>query len=290
MSLQGKMLVFGRDAIMLNETFWGMSIVAIDFDKLVAECGLDKSDLGFDYAIATYKADGKTIDYTYGDSSVLDEPDAYTDIKPNDCTWRIAIKYKPKLSAILLSYGVFVLASLLIGVAVYAIIKALERKLERSKTDPLTNTITGEEFKKRAINKLKNSRDGVFAMLSIELDGYREIENIYGHIAGDKVLVCTADRIRSAIRTDDLISRVSGYEFLILLSDIRSEEQVLKVIKRIKELSEQYISICDGETLVNVFLSVGYAVSSPEGSDYMVLYKTADERMYADKNDRHNNL
>jgi diguanylate cyclase (GGDEF)-like protein len=286
MSKQDKMLVFARKAIMIDDKFWGLSVIAIDFDELVEECGLTDDTTEYVYAVGAYKDGSDVPEYTWGDTSVLENPDAYNDIKPDNCEWRIAVKHKPSLASVILNYGLYILASLLIGIAVYAICKAYIYTLKQSNTDAVTNTINGKEFKKQAVSRLKNKRSGVCALLSVDLDGFNEINSIYGHRAGDKVLACTAERMHSALRGNDLVSRADKDEFLIFLSDIQSEEQVLKVVKRLKELTGQEIPIGDGETTVKVYISVGYAMTSADGREYTILYKTADDRMYADKSDR----
>jgi diguanylate cyclase (GGDEF)-like protein len=100
-------------------------------------------------------------------------------------------------------------------------------------------------------------------------------------LAGDKVLVTTAERIKKSIRSIDLVSRVGGDEYMILLSHIKNRDELISIIKKIQKTAGDEISIEDAA--VNVGLSIGYALSPDEGQEYEALYHIADMRMYEEK-------
>ena len=116
------------------------------------------------------------------------------------------------------------------------------------------------------------------SVLFIDGDRFKQVNDRYGHAAGDHVLTVTAQRLRARLRKGDLVARLGGDEFAVLLSTVEREEQVAQVARDIIEAMQPPISLPEGARVVQS-LSVGVALaknhSSPEA-----LIAQADAAMY----------
>jgi diguanylate cyclase (GGDEF)-like protein len=277
-AIQGKTMIFGRKAIRVNGEFWGLAIISIDFEKFLEECGMTSDDLPFEYAITVYdNNDNQT--YVWGDEKISQHSSVYTDITLPEQIWRISLIHKNSTSGWTYLYLIYLIASILIGGFIYLIVVDYYEKANLSKTDPLTKTLNRAEFQRQVEKRLK--RNQKCALLAIDMDKFKFINDTYGHLAGDKVLVTTAERIKKSIRSIDLVSRVGGDEYMILLSHIKNRDELISIIKKIQKTAGDEISIEDAA--VNVGLSIGYALSPDEGQEYEALYHIADMRMYEEK-------
>jgi diguanylate cyclase (GGDEF)-like protein len=74
------------------------------------------------------------------------------------------------------------------------------------------------------------------AVLFIDLDGFKAVNDLFGHAVGDRVLVATSDRLMSVVRPNDTVARVGGDEFVILCADVERSEDALNVAQRVVEV------------------------------------------------------
>jgi diguanylate cyclase (GGDEF)-like protein len=176
-------------------------------------------------------------------------------------------------------YGIYLLISILVGFAAYIISNYYMSRIHSAKTDPLTETLIRSEFRKYVHNTLKHQK--TCALLVLDMDHFKSINDTYGHLAGDEVLIHAALEMQRSIRHGDLVSRVGGDEYMILLHNIETEEQVLAAISRIRKAAEQEVIF--GKNHIQPELSIGYALSPEEGDVFETLYQLADKRMYQDK-------
>jgi diguanylate cyclase (GGDEF)-like protein/PAS domain S-box-containing protein len=122
-------------------------------------------------------------------------------------------------------------------------------------------------------------------VLFCDLDGFREVNNRFGHLAGDKLLVTIAKRLRAVCRSSDTVARVSGDEFVILLEDVAGREEIEEVARRIIEALSEPIELEQGTAQTGT--SIGLLISSgvPRAGARTVenLIRDADSAMYAAK-------
>ena len=119
------------------------------------------------------------------------------------------------------------------------------------------------------------------AVMFIDLDKFKQINDEYGHDIGDKVLLIIAERLKQNTRSDDTICRLGGDEFLYLLMEAKNEREVTKIIKKLIKVLELP---CDdiGQNLV-VKLSIGISIFPKNADNSEDLIKRADAAMYAAK-------
>jgi diguanylate cyclase (GGDEF)-like protein/PAS domain S-box-containing protein len=122
-----------------------------------------------------------------------------------------------------------------------------------------------------------------FALLFIDLDGFKPVNDAHGHAVGDEVLKVVGQRLSMVIRGMDTAARLGGDEFVVILTDIRNRENAERVAEKIiGELSEPYQVA--GKTL-SISASIGASLYPSDQKVAMDLLRTADEAMYQAKRD-----
>ncbi|HEX6077959.1 MAG TPA: diguanylate cyclase [Micromonosporaceae bacterium] len=158
--------------------------------------------------------------------------------------------------------------------------------IRRASYDELTglpNAAHAFVYLEQSLRRLERSGTGCVAVILIDLDGFKQVNDTYGHQLGDALLQYTATRIRSATRDTDLAARLHGDEFLVVQS-VANPIHAAYVSDRLRTTLAKPIDI-DGLT-VRVSASVGVAVAEPGSTDPHHLLQFADHRMYTDKQRR----
>jgi diguanylate cyclase (GGDEF)-like protein/PAS domain S-box-containing protein len=162
--------------------------------------------------------------------------------------------------------------------------KRLESKLIHDALhDPLTglaNRVLLRDHLERALARQVRS-GGTVAMLFVDLDDFKRINDSYGHAAGDQILAQVAGRLVGAVRADDVVGRQSGDEFAVLLGQIHNDDEAIASAERI--LGELRRPIQLGARSIVVGGSIGIALTSERGAAAEELLTQADAAMYAAK-------
>mgnify|MGYP003343961917 CR=1 FL=1 len=148
--------------------------------------------------------------------------------------------------------------------------------------DPLTRLVNRRELLRLADGFLSRRRRGTehVAALYIDVDDLKDLNDAYGHRIGDEALVAVADRIDAACRAGDVVARVGGDEFVVLLTGIRATADAEAVASKILAHSTVPV-VCDGDELV-VGLSIGLALAEPDEGLDSLLWR-ADQALYRAK-------
>ncbi len=151
----------------------------------------------------------------------------------------------------------------------------------RASHDLLTGLLNREGLLARLTEWLPDdSSRSRLALLYCDVDRLKSVNDTYGHAAGDAVLTEIAQRMRTAVRRGDIVSRISGDEFVIVLDRIRDVFDALAVAEKVRSEVHGPVTIPDGEVLATV--SIGAAVSSAGDGAQDVLAR-ADEALYRAK-------
>lgn len=154
--------------------------------------------------------------------------------------------------------------------------------------DPLTTLPNRTLFRDRLEQALARAdrQSGVLALLFLDLDRFKTINDSLGHMAGDRLLQSVAERLRKCVRDADTICRQGGDEFIIVLPDIADVEAPARVADKIlRRLAEPFE--VDGHVLGTSF-SIGISVYPDDGTDAGTLMKNADTAMYHAKENGRN--
>ncbi|MDX1490803.1 MAG: diguanylate cyclase [Pseudohongiellaceae bacterium] len=127
------------------------------------------------------------------------------------------------------------------------------------------------------INRAKQHKQELWLMF-VDLDGFKLVNDSFGHTAGDMVLREVAERIQTVIREDDLLARIGGDEYAVLLSSKHNETNVREIAARIVEALEQPVGVYNHQARVSA--SVGIAHYPGDGNSLDALLKAADKAMY----------
>ncbi len=145
----------------------------------------------------------------------------------------------------------------------------------------LPNRLHFREFTEQALPRLGRGEN--FAVLCIDLDDFKNVNDTLGHPSGDKLLTLVADRLRKNVREGDILARLGGDEFAIVQRTVQDPKEITVMARRIVErLSEPYE--IDGQEVV-VGASIGVAVAPDDGVDPDQLFKKADMALYHSKAD-----
>jgi diguanylate cyclase (GGDEF)-like protein len=151
--------------------------------------------------------------------------------------------------------------------------------------DELTALPNRLNFRDEIERLLAGSRhaERLSALLFVDLDQFKQVNDTLGHPCGDELLCAVADRLRGMLRPEDFVARFGGDEFVVFQQDITSKEDAAGLARRIVDrLSERYQI---GNHLVEIGASVGIAMTSPAGVSADTLLKNADMALYRAKAD-----
>lgn len=149
--------------------------------------------------------------------------------------------------------------------------------------DALTGLPDRRELARRRAQWQLNPPDksSPYAVLFIDLDDFKKVNDAHGHAVGDKVLQKLAPRWQKCIRADDLIVRYGGDEFVALLAGIRQQKETEPIINRLVAATAEPITVGDLHLLVTV--SIGVALAEDAAGNLKQLLHEADRDMYAAK-------
>ncbi len=156
-------------------------------------------------------------------------------------------------------------------------------------TDPLTGLANRRRIEERVEVALWSARadDSTVALLFLDLDAFKPVNDRLGHAAGDQLLVQTAERLRVRLRRSDLVARLGGDEFLVALPGLERSGGPLeaqRVAQQLAELVARPVQL--GDEQVSVGVSIGVSLFPHDGDTFGSLLHVADQRMYAGKGDR----
>ena len=164
----------------------------------------------------------------------------------------------------------------------------IQQNKHSAMTDHLTSMYNKRAFESlgaQVISKAKNETVSLVCAM-LDIDHFKGINDTYGHHVGDKVLVSVADAFRAHFRKDDLVARVGGEEFAVILSHV-SKEKSLEIFEGFRERIEKLVIETDNEK-IQISISIGLFVEKEY--HLQILLQNADELLYSAKNNGRNQV
>ncbi len=154
----------------------------------------------------------------------------------------------------------------------------LQRRADRDSLTNLFNKAHTKELVEEYITG-KELEKKKHALLIIDIDDFKEVNDRFGHMCGDELLVKFSSALLSGFSQNDVVGRIGGDEFLVFITDIQSEQDVIDDIQRVVKRCKEFL-YAEQEQIT---LSMGYALFPKDAKTYEALYKSADLALYQAK-------
>ncbi len=145
----------------------------------------------------------------------------------------------------------------------------------------IPNRVLLMERLERALERTKRYESYAFAVMMIDLDGFKRINDSLGHLAGDKLLVEISKRFQESIRSSDTIARMGGDEFAILVEEFHDKKEVFAIAKRLHQVAQYPLVIERNEVSISASIGIVVETKAYRRADYLL--RDADIAMYRAK-------
>lgn len=306
--IQGGMGLSGRYPVYLGEgddtQFWGFASALITMEDFFADISLTAlAEQGYQHQLWRMKSDGSREIFSGHEEQQLPGPSATRAISLPGQTWHLDIgflnppshmpgRYIALATGLVASaVGSFLLFQLLLVPQRLRV--EVQRKTAQLENlayyDPLTNLANRKFFMEQleqATSSGKRSGRG-FALMFIDLDGFKHINDTLGHAEGDNLLKQIAHNLRAALRESDIVARLGGDEFTVLSLDTTNEFQALAVAEKLLGALSTPVTLSHQQ--ITASGSIGITLFPNDGNNSSELMQNADLAMYKAKAEGRNN-
>jgi diguanylate cyclase (GGDEF)-like protein len=277
---------------------WGLISLVIEIESLLRDSDIEEMQRRYALALRGIDGHGDRSAVFWGDANLFGYDKSIRLIPIPGGEWQIAMVPLQDRSWLVLLYwgGAFVIA-LMAGVAMYYLrryhlqqnhhLAELQHITAKDPLTQLTSRYQFNEYLRQLVEESQRSMQG-FAVLYIDLDHFKDINDSLGHAAGDLMLIEVARHLKASVRTYDLLCRVSGDEFVAVLKGVTATADIENRARIIRNHLAENMHIHGNE--VNINCSIGVAVYPHDGSDADALIQHADLAMHESKRAGRNTL
>lgn len=287
----GRGLIY-RKPIMIEGRYWGLLSTVIDSDSLFRRVQAEAADARYTFAVRGSDGLGHEGGEVWGALSLFDRPDVLVQqMEVPGGRWAIAVQPVLADDTWPLRAGLRIgvaLAGLVVAVMLFLLIHNRGLMARRAMYDDLTRLPNRRLFEDRALmafSRQQRQPGQLCALLFLDLDDFKAVNDAHGHKAGDAVLMAVAARAQAAVRQNDTVARWGGDEFIVLLEHV-SADLLETIVLRLRRSIQEPVDY-QGRAL-RVGVSIGVALYPDAGQDLDQLLHAADHHMYSDKTDRKN--
>lgn len=288
--VQGGSGLIYRVPIFVNDKYWGLLSSVIDSESLLLEALSEGSSGGYALAIRGKDAMGMEGETFWGDATLFANRDAQLfDLEVPGGKWVMALRATMPLQqqeGLWLMRGLIWILALILGWSALIVLTQRSRLARQAMFDPLTrlpNRLLTSDRINRALTGLRRDPSRSCLLLFIDLDGFKQINDQFGHKMGDLALQNVAGRVAETLREIDTVGRWGGDEFVVFMENI-DRSNINSLIEKIRQAVELPVDSAAGPLKVGA--SIGFAYAPIDGTALDELVRAADGRMYADKGER----
>ena len=274
-----------------EDFLWGYAVVVMRVPDVYKQSLKELRSLRYDYcldaSISPYSSKQIKIEAGMENKTILDEPAGYS-FNIGQCRWTLNVEPREgwgSVQALEIFLG-GILLNIVFVIMVYSLfrLRSQERNMRKmAYVDALTGILNRGGFMDRLDQCIDGSDIAVTAVF-IDINDFKIINDVYGHMAGDQVLINLANHLKEVFTEGSVIGRTGGDEFCVLVQGMEKETLRNKINKLVKE--HRYIS-ADNQT-VYYSISAGYADYPAQAHDRKQLLIMADEALYAAKTEGKN--
>ncbi len=284
--VQGGSGLIYRVPIFINDRYWGLLSSVINAESLITEALLDGVSGSYALAIRNVDERGVAGPAFWGRESLFEQRDAQRiAMEVPGGQWELALHSgaAPGQQTLWLMRGLVWLLALTLGWSALIVMMQRIRLARQAMFDPLTrlpNRLLTSDRINRALSGLRRDTSRTCLLLFIDLDGFKLINDGFGHKAGDFALQGAAARMAKALRETDTVGRWGGDEFVAFMENVDAAN-IDELVGKIRDAIEQPVQYSGDQLTVGA--SIGHAWAPADGSLLDELIRTADKRMYAEK-------
>jgi diguanylate cyclase (GGDEF)-like protein len=283
--VQGGRALIARTPVFLDgDRYWGVLSLVIDSGSLFDAAGLGAATAGLRSAVRWREPAGARGRSVCGSWPRSSEDPVALEISVPGGAWELAVSRGEAPSARAAGPSLFRwgghAAALLVAVLAALLLEERRRISRMAMVDPLTGLANRRHFRRR-LNALigRGGRDDrAFALLYIDLDGFKEVNDAGGHGLGDRVLGEVAARMVAETRRTERLARLGGDEFALLMPDVRDRARARRRAAAIRAAIRRPFP--EIEVPVYIDASIGIAMHPADGDDADALLRAADREMY----------
>lgn len=282
--VQGGTGYIARTPIEIEGKYWGQVSVVLKAEEV--------NKLLQDYAarlkleISLFQGSPVKENLIFGDIDILDRNPILSTVSLIGSQYVIAaheIEAETVFGNYEILYWFSFLFSLLLAFVVYlAFMRSSEirRQASKDKLTQLHNRSHLDGFLKTVFSRAKNKKMKI-GILVMDIDHFKETNDVYGHLAGDAVLQAVAATLLSICRKTETVFRMGGDEFLIIFQDVSTREAMEAIANRV--ISGLPLTVLYNEFEISLAVSAGYSLYPEDGEEFDILFKQADDLMYENK-------
>jgi diguanylate cyclase (GGDEF)-like protein len=280
----GKGLIY-RYPVYIEGAYWGIISIVINTEPFLAAAFHGVENPNFIFAIRNLENSGAPKPAFYGDNSLFNDPGALLiESKVPSGKWQWAIVRNAEGLSSNFFFMLRILStvfSFILGTTLYILLRERSKLKLQAMYDSLTGLANRRLLNDRMAQALLQAKrfNRHLAVMYIDLDHFKELNDTHGHAFGDLFLKVVAEKLTTCIRQADTLSRIGGDEFIIVLEEITKPESAAIVTQNIMKTFLEPVLV--GNTAVDVSLSIGVSIYYPISGDTIEdLMRKADLALY----------